>query len=90
MSRAQCAGAQRAASFVRRAGSRAGTPWIPWSCVVTNPVNEGFGMPHFEKSTVIEPWTSIAVAVRSMGYDRYLRIRAARDSAARQRGTRYE
>ncbi len=38
---------------------------IPWFCVVTNPVNEGFGMPHFEKSTGIEPWTSIAVAVRS-------------------------
>ena len=24
---------------------------IPWFCVVTNPVKEGFGMSHFEKST---------------------------------------
>ena len=38
---------------------------IPWFCVVTNPVKEGFGMPHFEKRAGIEPWTSIPFAVRS-------------------------
>ena len=38
---------------------------IPWFCVVTHPVKEGFGAPHFENSTGIEPWTSIAFAVRS-------------------------
>ena len=38
---------------------------IPWFCVVTNPVKEGFGMPHFENSTGIAPWTSIPLPVRS-------------------------
>jgi len=38
---------------------------IPWFWVVTNPVKEGFGMPHFENRTGIEPWTSIALEVSS-------------------------
>ena len=33
---------------------------IPWFWVVTNPVKDGFGMPHFENRTGIEPWTSIS------------------------------
>ena len=39
---------------------------IPWFWVVTNPVKEGFGMPHFENRTGIEPWTSMAPAVSSV------------------------
>ena len=38
---------------------------IPWFWVVTNPVKEGFGMPHFENRTGIEPWTSIPPEVSS-------------------------
>jgi hypothetical protein len=39
---------------------------IPWFWVVTNPVNEGFGMPHVENRTGIEPWSSIAPEVSSV------------------------